>query len=237
MKKILSLLVLMLGAQLLQAAIMENYSFTPNVAIPDGPSYGVADIHTISSSILNISSVEVTLNISGEYNGDLYGYLQHDSGFVVLLNRVGKTASNPYGYADTGFAVTLSTSGANDVHNYQNFFPSYNGSGQLTGTWQPDGRNADPSVVLDTSPRNTSFSSFNTLDANGDWTLFLADVYYGGTNWLNSWSLSLSGEITPVPEPVNIALAVFAVLAVGHRVVGGTRLLPRFRQWVRMGRN
>lgn len=225
MKKLLLSFVLVLGAQpcLVRAAVTNSFSFSPSLAIPDGASYGAANIRTISSTILNISSVEVTLNISSEYNGDLYGYLTHGSGFVVLLNRVGKTSGNPYGYDNTGFAITLSASGANDVHNYQNFSPSYNGSGQLTGTWQPDGRNVDPATVVDTDSRTALFSSFNALDANGDWTLFLADISYGGASTLNSWSLTLTGEITPVPETVNAALVVFAVLAAGYRVIRRVR--------------
>ena len=32
----------------------------------------------------------MTLNLSGGWNGDLYAYLVHNSGFAVLLNRVGR---------------------------------------------------------------------------------------------------------------------------------------------------
>ncbi len=225
MKKLL-LFALILGAQALPVgAAFESYSFTPGLAIPDGPSYGAADIHTISSSILAITAVEVSLNISSEFNGDLYGYLQHGSGFVVLLNRVGKTAGNPYGYDNTGFNVTLSGAPLlNDIHNYQNFSPLYNGSGQLIGTWAPDGRDVDPATAVDTDSRSALFSSFNTLNANGDWTLFLADISYGGASTLNSWTLNITGELTPIPEPVNVALAVFALIVAGSQVLRRKRV-------------
>ena len=111
--------------------------------------------------------MDVTLNISGGYNGDLYCYLTHGSGFSVLLNRVGQTSLNPGGYGDTGFAVTLSDLAATDIHNYQTVGYALNANGQLMGTWQPDGRTADPATVLDTATRSAFLSSFNTLSPNG----------------------------------------------------------------------
>jgi hypothetical protein len=56
---------------------------------------------------------------------------------AVLVNRVGQSGRNPEGYGDSGFAITLSDLASHDVHDYQNpsYSPSYNGSGQLTGTW------------------------------------------------------------------------------------------------------
>jgi hypothetical protein len=91
----------------------------------------------------------VNLNISGGYNGDLYAYLSYGGVLLPLLIRTGVTGTgsgDAFGYGNTGFNVTLSStaSGAQDVHFYQNYSASYNGSGQLTGAWQPDGRNIDP---------------------------------------------------------------------------------------------
>lgn len=53
-------------------------------------------------------------------------------------------------------------------------------------------------------------SGFNGLDPNGTWGLVLWDSTSGIQNSLAGWSL----DITAVPEPVNVALAVFAGLAV-----------------------
>ncbi|HEY2951969.1 MAG TPA: MBG domain-containing protein, partial [Verrucomicrobiae bacterium] len=61
--------------------------------------------------------------------------------------------------------------------------------------WQPDGRNVDPDVVLDTSTRSTSLSAFNGQDANGEWRLFLADLESGGTNTLSGWELEITGAV------------------------------------------
>ena len=59
-------------------------------------------------------------------------------------------------------------------------------------------------------------------DPNNFWTLFLADTDPGGQDTLVSWTLT----VTPVPEPVNVALVIFGALA----GVGGFakwRLKPR----------
>jgi hypothetical protein len=47
--------------------------------------------------------------------------------------------------------------------------------------------------------------SFNGLDPNGSWTLYIADVASGGGfGTLRSWGL----EITAIPEPTPAALLV-----------------------------
>ena len=107
-----------------------------------------------------------------------------------MLNRVGTPGNGGFGYGNPGFAITLSASGNSDLHNYQDHSPTYNGSGQLIGTWQPDG---------------AGFISFTTLDPNGTWTLFLADISSGSQSRIDTWGL----EIEAVPEPVNAALVMF----------------------------
>jgi hypothetical protein len=51
-----------------------------------------------------------------------------------------------------------------------------------------------------------SFDSYNGLNPNGTWTLFIADLSAGAQSQLVSWEL----DITAVPEPVNVALGIFA---------------------------
>jgi subtilisin-like proprotein convertase family protein len=183
-----------------------NVTFTVNQAIPDGNPSGLANTQTLNfGSIPNfsyISDLTVTLNVSGGFNGDYYAYLVNNTGgFAVLLNRVGKTASNPVGYSDAGFSITLSDSSPNNIHTYQNV--SNPGGGLLTGTWAPDGRNVDPTLVVDSSPISSTLSSFIGTNPNGTWTLFLADLDYGEQGTLQNWTLT----VTAVPEPSSIALA------------------------------
>src|SRR5690242_4320481 len=62
--------------------------------IPDANPTGWSDTRNVDwngqfgSGSWNITDVNVVLNVSGGYNGDLYAYLVHGSGFAVLLNRV-----------------------------------------------------------------------------------------------------------------------------------------------------
>jgi len=191
-----------------QPAHAVSYTFNPAVDIPDASTSGLSDSQSISAPFTSIQSLTVFLDIgsaagSSAFNGDLYAYLQYGSTLVPLLNRPGRTGSNPFGYGDSGLQVTFDDAATRnvggvdepaDIHNYQGL----GGVGSpLTGVWQADGREFDPSIVKDTDLRTASLSDFSGLDPNGDWTLFVADLGSGGVAKLNSWSLNIVG----VPEP------------------------------------
>ncbi len=206
--KRMAVLILLAGMPgLSKAALSSGWSGTQ--AIADNDASGMAFNFSLTDAATSISDVSLTFNLSGGYNGDLYAYLSHGSGFAVLLNRVGRSAGNTDGYGNSGFAVTLSGSASADIHQYQSLGPGYNGNGQLTGTWGADGRFLDPASAasaFDSSPRNNTLSTFNGMNPNGTWTLFFADRSGGEVSTLTSWSV----DITAVPEPVNLALGVFA---------------------------
>ena len=207
LKQILLVLLAAVSPLLLQAQTTEAFTFTTNRLVPDGSFAGLSDVRNVSSAIGNISSLKVRLKVTGEFNGDLYAYVRHAGGFTVLLNRVGRTASDSFGYGDSGFDVTFQTGAANgDIHVYQNVTTPAAGS-PLTGIWQPDGRNVDPTNVTDVSARSTSLTNFNGLNGAGEWTLYLADVESGATNMLTEWSLEISGAASPTlawANPANI---------------------------------
>jgi subtilisin-like proprotein convertase family protein len=194
-----------LGMLGLRAEASEVFAFNNlNKTITDGSFAGVIDEQTISSSVSWIGSVRVTLNLSAEYNGDLYVYLVHDGALSVLLNRCGRTAGNLDGYADSGFQVTLSDSSANgDIHTYGSSL-SLGLNQPLTSEWQPDGRYVAPNQVLDTDTRTAGLGVFTGADASGTWTLFLADTASGGSSVLNSWQLEFFPVV--VPEPSALAM-------------------------------
>ena len=178
-------------------------SFTNSTvsAIPDGSPVGVMESFNVTGLSASITNVQVTLDITGGFNGDLYAYLVSPQGqFVVLLNRPGVTGSNPFGYADSGMNITLSGLAANNIHNY-GATPGYSLSGT---TWAADGRNVNPQssgTVFDSTSPNAGLSLYNGVngaDVNGTWTLFIADLSAGGgTPNLNSVILT----IMTVPEP------------------------------------
>lgn len=174
-----------------------NFTFNVNRQVPDGSASGLALSTNLSGISGTIANVTVGLDISGGYNGDLYAYLAGPTGgFAVLLNRVGTTNGNSFGYSDSGFNITLDDSGGNNnVHYYENFVLPV---GALTGTWASDGENVDPnSGLTGTSPSMATLASLDGTDPNGTWTLFIADLSGGGQSTLLNWTLN----ITAVPEP------------------------------------
>jgi alpha-tubulin suppressor-like RCC1 family protein/subtilisin-like proprotein convertase family protein len=194
-----------------QAGIIET---TVNQPIPDGDPSGLASTINLSGLTTPVGNLQVDLNISGTWNGDLYAYLTHGSGFVVLLNRVGTTANNDLGYGDHGLNLVFANN-APDIHNYQTALAASSGlplNGPLSGTWGPDGRAVSPLSVTDTDSRTTSLSSFQGLDPNGQWTLFVADVNGGDVHQLNSWSLELNGPATVVPDAGATAALLLAAI-------------------------
>jgi hypothetical protein len=184
------------------AVITKPYTFNINGGvIPDNNLSGWQNTQPISDWTgipYFITKVQVSLTMSGGFNGDLYAYLSHDggatgSGFSVLLNRIGRSSTSESGYSTSGFInLALSSEGATDVH--------FSGGAQ-TGTWQPDGRILSPlsnASDFDTALRpGALFSSFKNLDPNGTWNLFIADVSPGSVSTITEWGM----EITAVPEP------------------------------------
>ncbi|MCW5559450.1 MAG: PEP-CTERM sorting domain-containing protein [Verrucomicrobiae bacterium] len=213
-----TLAALALGTLPGRAAVVVSWDQI-NQAIPDANLSGLADTRTLASVSGQITDLNVSLTLAGlpgepSFNGDLYVTLQHDSGFTVLLNRVGRTETRGLGYADDGFTVTFDQGAANDVHTYRIALSGALDTplaGPLTGVWQPDGRLAPPDSVLASSPRSAGLDSFSGLDPNGTWTLFLADLETGGRTQLVRWSLELTG-VSLVPEPEWTGLGVSAGL-------------------------
>jgi hypothetical protein len=89
------------GALHLSAFAVVSSTSVENIfaTIPDG------DLNGISSQLLtglsgSIGDVNVTLSISGGFNGDYYAYLLHNGTSAILLNRTGRSALNGVGYSD-----------------------------------------------------------------------------------------------------------------------------------------
>src|SRR5262245_6897412 len=179
-------------------------NFTVGAMVPDGDMSGMASVQTISTPITNLTDLKVSLKLSGTWNGDLYCFLTHGTGQSVLLNRVGRCGTNDLGYNDGGLDITFDDAATNgDIHVYRLQLSSSQGTpipGPLTSVWAPDGRVANPTNVLDTDARSAFLGSFNGVDPNGEWVLFVADMEAGDIHMLDSWGLEITGYAPTVPQ-------------------------------------
>ncbi len=189
------------------ATFTQTFTSTPGAVVPDNDLSGLADTISISTTMTSVDKVTVSIETAGGWTGDLYAYLFHEGTSVVLLNRIAKTAGTPAGSSASSMTIVLDDAASTDIHDVGAATTA------ITGTFQPDGRETDPAVTLDTDPRTALFNSFIGIDANGDWTLFDADQAAGGTATFESWTL----DLTVVPEPDTFLLLGLAGLLVFHR--------------------
>lgn len=205
-----------------RAAPLDDAFNGVNKPVPDGSLAGVADTQVIAAPFTQLTSIRLTLAITGRddfdaFNGDLYATLVHDSGFSVLLNRPGRTASNLFGYDDNGLSVTLYDAAPDgDIHDYRDLFAGAFGDTLFGSCTRTGGRwTRRRSSTRRRGPRRCP--GFHGLNPNGSWTLsFVADVETGGLALLDSWSLQLDGlNVTTVPEASTTAAMIGGVAMVG----------------------
>ena len=170
---------------------------TFNQTILDGNPAGTWNSISVGGLGNSLSSITVTLSVSGGNNSGLYAYLSYNGVMAVLLNRPGMTSTTPFGDTSAGLTQTLSGTalyiGVSPLSSYTSF------------------------TTPGTSTSLSDNSLYGGMDPNGTWTLFFADVSGGGGDaTLRGWSL----DITAVPEPVNVAMAVFGAAFV---IIGGVR--------------
>ena len=182
-----------------QSFVLKEFS-NLTLAIPDGDPFGLSQNTDIAlpAGAHEIVGIQLTLDIAGGFNGDLYASLTHGNGFAVLLNRAGRDGANALGYDDAGFQITLADGAGNsDVHVYRDVEGGSLGGAALTGTWAPDGRAVDPAQVDVGDARTATFASFDGLDPSGRWTLYLLDGEAGDEAELRGWSLRVTYAAVP----------------------------------------
>jgi subtilisin-like proprotein convertase family protein len=160
------------------------FTSTPNSIVPDGDTNGWANSINVTGQTGTITpgSLQVKLDLAGGWNGDLYAYLVHGTGFAVLLDRVGQgTPGEPtftYGFGTAGMNVWLSDATGDSIDT-----------------------TAIPGFLGTTYSRNGyagNLASFDNLNPNGTWTLFVADLSASGVTTVQSWGLQM--DIVAVPE-------------------------------------
>ena len=176
-------------------------NFTVDTMIPDANASGLANVQTISTPITNLTGLRVALKVSGTWNGDLYCFLAHGTNQAVLLNRLGRSEASNLGYNDAGLNLIFDDSATNsDIHIYRLQLTGSHGTaipGPLTDSWAPDARVSSPVDVLDTDARSAFLGSFNGVDPNGEWILFVADMEAGDIHMVDSWGLEITGDTAP----------------------------------------
>jgi subtilisin-like proprotein convertase family protein len=196
-------------------SLQASFIYSVNQPIPDGNLSGLADTRTLTNISSPIQKVTVMLDVvgsgSGAFNGDFYAYLSHGTNLAVLLNRPGRRPEDSTGYSDSGFSQVIFDDDAlnGDVHRYRfalfgdETTPIMPWPSPLTGIWAPDARKALPYIVDVSTARTAFLNVFSGADANGDWTLFIADTESGNNGILYEWGL----EVVLVPEPSTLALS------------------------------
>ena len=171
----------------------------------------LADVRAVSFSGGVIDDVTIGLRIdtvsalNPAASGDYYVGLGHDTGYAVLLNRIGKTLADEgdVGSGHGGVDVTFNDAAANgDIH-LAPFDDSLDAPPALTGAWAPDGRTADPGLA--SSSRTATLSTFNGLAPGGAWELLIADDSRGGVGRLVSWSVSLRISPSVSTTPIQVS--------------------------------
>ena len=186
-------------------ASAQPFTTTTNFAVmamvPDADASGLASVQTVSTPITNLTGLKVAVKVSGTWNGDLYCFLAHGTNYSVLLNRLGRTDASNLGYNDMGLDLIFDDAATNsDIHVYRLQLTGSQGTplpGPLTGSWAPDARVTGPTNVLDTDTRSAFLGSFNGVDPNGEWVLFVADMEAGDIHVLDSWALEITGDAAP----------------------------------------
>jgi len=159
--------------------------------VPDNNFSGWSDSRSVNTMPAGtLMGVAVDLQLSSGWTGDLYAYLVHSSGFVVLLDRVG-TPGAAFGYGAGNMSVTNADNGFNGLVITANI---HGGGANASGLFNPDNDNAGTA----TTGASGSLGSFLGTSQNGTWSLFVADLSGGGVTTIQSWGLQM--DIVAVPE-------------------------------------
>ena len=195
----------------------QSLRFTPGgfggQVLPDGTGTGYVDTRAVTTLPAAVQELRVRLTLEGTqggmWNGDIYATVQYQatpsspvSAYAVLLNRPGRddaTVDAAAGYEDNGLDVSLGATGP-DIHTYRLLTTPATGAG-VTGNWSADGRDVDPFDVVNGTARTAGLGTFQTINPNGLWTLYVEDSMPGGVAKLTQWGL----EWTPVPVPEPMA--------------------------------
>lgn len=152
-----------------------TYDGAPNVAIPDANAAGVSHVINVPDSF-SIEDLNVGLNVTHTFVGDLCVTLTHNATSVNLILRMGDGLNDchlesPFGCGENNLSgIMLDDEGATSIESAC--------SANLT---------SPPNFI----PQE-ALSAFDGQDAAGAWTLTVSDNAGQDTGTFNSWSLNFS---------------------------------------------
>lgn len=169
-----------------------SISVSPTESCINSPSEGSLGLPIDSTAVVSntitvsesgtVADIDVTVDISHSWIGDLQVTLSHGGASVMIIDRPGVPSISNFGCSQDDLLVTLddeATAGA-----IEDQCPA---PGPVTGVFTP----------------NNSLSAFDGFEASGDWTLSIDDRQGGDEGFLNEWSLAISvgGSGCPVAPP------------------------------------
>lgn len=166
---------------LVVACLSASSVFAASIFYSTGGSQSIPDLGSVTSSIvvpngMAVGDLNVTVNITHTYDNDLSMWLVDPTGGVSVYLASNVGASGD-NFTNTVFDGSASTAIGS-------------GSAPFTGTYRPTG----------------DLSAFNGLNAQGAWTLHVADGVGGDVGTLVSWSMAITPlttfQSTDVPRNI-----------------------------------
>ncbi len=219
------------------SSVFTNLSFpsgTVNVAVPDNTATGASSTITVSGIPANatISSMAVRLNMSHTYPGDMIFNLKPPTGTSILnlYKYAGGAFTGPASGVPTwGWYNASASSAGTAAFNSVAVAPFIYGA---TPIWRADLLNTPVAGVVVQNPTGfvSNAASWNDIyavpanNANGTWTLAMADGGPGDLGTLSSWTLEITYFIGVPATPAvwSPALGLFLDALASTAYVAGT---------------
>lgn len=151
------------------------YTATVGQAIPDNTLTGVVSTINVPETFI-VGDVNVSLNITHTWVGDMCISLEHGGTTVELIQRMG---------ADTGVPCHNGTPFGCASDNLVNTVLDDEGAAPIETSCPAGGAFTSPPNFIPNNP----LSAFDGAGASGDWTLTVVDNAAGDLGTVNSWGL------------------------------------------------
>jgi len=165
-----------------------------NLAVLDSPAAAVTNVQTLVGQPTPIADVDVDLNMTHTWVGDLVITIEHNNTIVTLIDRMGVPASGAGCLNDNLQDIIMDDEGTVVIETTCN-------AGPAAGPSPP---NFYPGTAIGTPYSALGLSAFDGMDPNGPWTISVQDFAGGDTGTLLSWSLHINtnAPVCPVTETI-----------------------------------